>query len=653
MKRYFLHTVQGKLIGVLLIFMTIMLAVSIYTTRYMSETVMFREKENKLLGIASFLEKKLGDRGYDGILEEAGASGATKEEKLAVLNQKLSEVTDEVSSMYAGLGVGFYSIDLDSILTYGPSSEYGSNVGKAIGADHPGRTVMSSNEPVVSRGTMVRGNIMNAMCPIERNGRVIGYTWANELTTDIEKEYVGLTSTLTVFLVLFFIFVIATVILLSRRIVRNVDKIVAGIKEMRFDLSKRIERFDDEFGEVSENINDMADHIEKSTKEKEALAVAKANNRAQRDFLARMSHELRTPMNGVLGMTRLAMQAETKEDGMLYLKKIQSSATLLLGIINDILDFSKIEEGKLTLDKHPFSIREIADNINELIRPRTAEKGLAFSVEIDDSVPKMATGDSLKLSQVLLNLLGNSVKFTQEGFIKLKMAALPQKDHQFRLVCAVSDSGIGISEEQQKLLFKPFSQADSSTARQFGGTGLGLSISKALVELMGGVVSLDSAAGEGSTFSFYVVLDAYEGPALVHDGQTETAERLYDGYHVLLAEDIEINREIALAVFTEFGFSIDFAENGEEAVRAFQEKRYDLIFMDIRMPHMDGLEATRRIRALEKQNEHIPIIAVTANAMNEDRLASMEAGMDGHISKPLSIDEIKKEIRRVLAKQSK
>jgi CheY-like chemotaxis protein len=368
-----------------------------------------------------------------------------------------------------------------------------------------------------------------------------------------------------------------------------------------------------------------------------------------------MSHEIRTPMNGVLGMTRLAMQAETPEQSREYLKKIQSSASLLLGIINDILDFSKIEAGKLQLESRLFSLEELIDTIRELILPRISEKGLDFFVTVDPSVPTRAVGDDLRLSQILLNLLGNAVKFTGEGSITLEIGGRPpvaaETDSDvFWLECKVRDTGIGMTPEQQDLLFQPFSQADSSTARRFGGTGLGLSISKALVEMMGGVIAVTSAPDGGSLFAFFIELNRAE---------TETAEetwidpemenRRYEGSTLLLAEDNEINQEIAVAVLSELGAEVEIANNGEEAVEAFLRKDYSLIFMDIRMPLMDGLEAARRIRSSGKHDAAaIPIIAMTANAMQEDREASFAAGMNGHISKPIDVEEIKKVLFREL-----
>jgi signal transduction histidine kinase/CheY-like chemotaxis protein len=661
----FFYSIQGKMLLIFLLFMSISLVIIWYISGYISHSVL-GEKQDKLLGIAIVLDKYLGDDTYDDILRRRGAESASREEKIAVLNRELEAITDVTASAYKGLGIGYYSRELDAILTYGPSAEFGDFVGRSIGEDHLGRTVMASGLARVTTGSMVRGNIMNAMHPVIRNGKAIGYIWANELVTAIERELRTITRQVFLISGITYGIIFILVLLLSRRILEDINRIVSGVRFLRFDLSRKIGKTGGELGEVVDSINNMADEIIKANESQQALIRAEAANAAQRDFLARMSHEIRTPMNGVLGMTRLAMQAETPGQCQEYLKKIQSSASLLLGIINDILDFSKIEAGKLELESYTFNLIELIDNIRELMMPRIDEKGLEFIVTLDESIPSLVQGDALRLSQILLNLLGNAVKFTGRGFIGLEMrsrpvspelsAELPEKT-KIRLDCMVRDSGIGMSSEQQNILFQPFTQADSSTARKFGGTGLGLSISKVLVELMGGAITVSSEPGKGSVFAFFVELETSECEAAKEpEIVPEMEDRRYEGYSFLLAEDNEINQEIALAVLSDLGAQVDIAGNGEEAVEAFLQKEYSLIFMDIRMPIMDGLEAARRIRAIEAERREksrenskgIPIIAMTANAMKEDREASLAAGMNDHISKPINIMEIKKSLYREL-----
>jgi two-component system sensor histidine kinase HydH len=455
-KRFFLYSFQGRMLFLIMLCMTVFFFATWYMARYMSQTIMRGEKESKLMGYARMMSGHFGPGSYDDILRRYGAESASREEQIAILNRELRDITERTAMSFPGLGIGFYSRELDAIITYGPEAEYGKTVGAPIAPEHPGRIVMRTNTAMVRTGSMVRGNIMNAMFPMEREGKVIGYIWANELTTDIEKQLRQTTGRVLGLLGIIYVFLVALVVFLFRRSVRDISRIVKGVRELRYDLTKTLDKADGEMGEVVESINAMAADIIKANEERKALMLAEAANLAQRDFLARMSHEIRTPMNGVLGMTRLAMQAVTAEQRMDYLKKIQSSAALLLGIINDILDFSKIEAGKLDMEKQPFNLFELVDNIRELILPRIDEKGLRFFVSLDESAPAQVIGDGLRLSQVLLNLLGNAVKFTLQGSISLEINARPLPSGNLRLDCMIRDTGIGMSTEQQESLFKPF-----------------------------------------------------------------------------------------------------------------------------------------------------------------------------------------------------
>jgi signal transduction histidine kinase/ActR/RegA family two-component response regulator len=660
MKRFFLHSTQGRIIALLLLFMTASLAASWFTIHYATQTVLKEEKKGKLTAFANFLDIYLGDRTYDDILAEQGALDATREEKIAVLNAELKGITDEMAASSPGLGVGYYSRELDAILTYGPSSEYQNTVGTSIAENHPGRVVMATGRASVQEGTMVRGDIMNAMVPVTRDGETIGYIWANELRTKIEQDFSRITSGMLTLIIIIYIVVVFVAILFFRRTTRDIAEIVKGVRELRGDLTKRLSVAGGDLGEVVESINTMAADILKAQEEHKALLMAEAANQAQRDFLARMSHEIRTPMNGVIGMTLLAKSAPTEAQRLDYIDKIQLSASLLLGIINDILDFSKIEAGKMEIESAPFHVDNIIDTVRDIVQPKADEKDIELNISVDASVPKMVRGDGMRLSQILLNLLGNAIKFTQEGSVTLTMRAAPTGGGKIRLDCSVRDTGIGMDEAQMENILKPFAQADSSTARKFGGTGLGLSISKALTELMGGRLAIASKPGEGSDFSFFLYLEPYDDKAageLIMDD--EAAEQRYEGYELLLVEDNEINRIIAETLFAAMGFVIDTAEDGREGVEAFSSKHYDLILMDIRMPVMDGFEATHEIRRIEAEREasgadaapRVPIIAMTANAMQEDRELSIEAGMDGHISKPINIGEVQSVIYDVLIRR--
>ena len=659
MRRFFFHSVQGRIMAILLFFMTISLLGSFFVVRTMSQNIMSSEKANKLLLTAGLLDFQLGDRSYEDILLEHGAEDASREEKIAVLNRELSAFGDSMTEFYPDLGVGYYSLELEAILTYAPSEQYKSTIGVPIAADHPGRIVMQTNEAMVRTGTMVRGNIMNAMHPISRNGIVIGYAWANELASTIETEY--RTTSTNILLVMLFIYLVSVgmAFALSRRSMRDIDTIVKGVRMLRSDLSRTIPKAGGDLGEVVDSINAMAADILKAQDDHKALLLAEASNLAQRDFLARMSHEIRTPMNGVLGMTQLAQNAKTEAQRMEYLGKIHASASLLLGIINDILDISKIEAGRMEIEAHAFRFMETIDNIRDLMTPRTDEKNLALVISVEDSVPEMVVGDSLRISQILFNIVGNAVKFTQEGSVTLRVSAQEAPENQLQLNFAVEDTGIGMDDQQQQAVFKSFTQADSSTARKFGGSGLGLSISKALIELMGGEISVTSTPNKGSTFRYTIFAESYEG-----GGEEELDEQgaaapfqSYEGFTVLLVEDNEINQEIAKAILEDMGLTVDIANDGREGVAAFEAKKYDLIFMDIRMPVMDGIEATQEIREIERRSvtfgdtpPHTPIIAITANVMQADRDATSAVGMDGHISKPIVLEELCAILEKMLKK---
>ena len=655
MKRFF-HSLQIRTNLILVLCITLSFFSFWFSMRYLSDGITKSQREEKLFFAAGMLDFALGDRTYDSILYEYDMQDASKEAQIALLNRVLAKSCDEIAALHPGLGIGYYSRKLDAILTYAPSAEYGSSVGASLAENHPGRLVMLNNEKMVRVGTMVRGNIMNAMHPIVRHGAVIGYAWANELSAQINSQFLAFSNQVLLFMGFFYIFALFVAVALSQRSLRSLTNIIAGVSTLRSDLSYRLPTGEGELGDLTDSINAMAEDIAKAQEERKALLLAEAANVAQRDFIARMSHELRTPMNGVLGMTQLAQTAPTEEARLNYLSKIHSSASILLGIINDILDFSKIEAGKMTLDIHPFSLPEMVLTIQDLIAPRLEAKNLSLVVSIDKSIPQMAEGDGLRLSQILLNLLGNAAKFTLEGSVTLSLRASLLEDDRLRLYGEVRDTGIGMDAQQLASVFSPFVQADSSTARRFGGTGLGLSITKAMIDLMNGEISVESEIGKGSAFSFFVELSQYHGePPAAFTEQKIYLNQRYDGYHSLVVEDNEINQEIAKAFLTDMGFTVEIAGNGEEAITAFTQHAYDLIFMDIRMPVMDGLTATRKIRSLEKKMSkakgvslRIPIVAMTANAMQEDRKASQVAGMDSHISKPIDMNEVRQVLYSLL-----
>jgi signal transduction histidine kinase/CheY-like chemotaxis protein len=388
---------------------------------------------------------------------------------------------------------------------------------------------------------------------------------------------------------------------------------------------------------------------------------ARNASRAKGDFLANMSHEMRTPLNAVIGMTAIAKGSSDPKKKDYCLERIEEASTHLLGVINDILDMSKIEANKFELSSANFVFEAVLKRAADVIGFRAEEKHLDFTVHADERIPRVLTGDDQRLAQVITNLLSNAVKFTPEhGEIRLDAQLTEETDGLCTIRISVSDTGIGVSDEQKSRLFTSFEQADSSTSRRFGGTGLGLAISKRIVEMMDGTIWVESAPGRGSVFLFTMrmrrafsdmkqELSALESAGAASGEAARTDEAgCFAGRCILLAEDIEINREIVMSLLAPTAIDIDCAVNGTEAVRMFGEApaRYDMIFMDLQMPEMDGYEATRRIRALDRPRaKEIPIIAMTANVFREDIEKCLEAGMNGHVGKPLDLAEVMMRLR--------
>ncbi len=367
----------------------------------------------------------------------------------------------------------------------------------------------------------------------------------------------------------------------------------------------------------------------------QARKTAEEASRAKGQFLANMSHELRTPMTGVIGMLDLALGEELTPVLRSYLEVADSSARSLLRLLNDILDMTKIEAGKLSLEEEPFVLRECVAGVIDLLTPEARRKGLDLTFTLADGLPEIAVGDRMRLQQVLTNLVGNAVKFTDQGYVKTEVTGGdPDSTGTRKFTFTVTDTGIGIPADKKELIFQMFSQADISHARRFGGAGLGLAISRELAILMGGTISFASKEGAGSTFTFTVPLGETRSaaePVETHLPETEESDP-----RLLLVEDDPVTLQIIDLMLRRANFDLDIAVNGRQGIEMWETGNYDLVLMDVQMPGMDGFEATRTIREKERaRGGHTPIVAMTAFALKEDEDKCLAAGMDAYVPKPI------------------
>ncbi len=408
--------------------------------------------------------------------------------------------------------------------------------------------------------------------------------------------------------------------------------------------SDRANRFDATHVATLRLVADLTAMVYRNVTVQHALVQAKeraeAASRAKGQFLANMSHEVRTPLNGIMGMAALLVETPLTDEQREFAQVIRTSASALLDIVNDVLDVSKVEAGMMVIERAPFDLRAACEDVVSLCAQIAAERGVELHLDYDRDCPSELVGDVGRVRQILLNLVTNALRFTPQGWVRVVVRERDKRDRGSLIDIAVVDTGVGIAPDKMEYVFEKFTQADTSTTRRFGGTGLGLTISRGLTQLMGGTLTVVSALGEGSTFTARLPFARPDGMGSVappsHE-QLDAWRPLSRALRVLVVEDNPTNQRVAVQLLKKLGASAEVAVDGGDAINRLRSRVYDVVLMDCHMPVMDGLEATRAIRALSGESATVPIIAMTASAMEDDRVACIAAGMNAYVSKPVDL----------------
>lgn len=517
------------------------------------------------------------------------------------------------------------------------------------GADSPVDTV-SAEKTINDISKFKRSRVITV--PVEIGGETVAHVYA---LMDMAPMWAGVLNEVLRMLMIA-VAVSVVVIIFARQLLKAALQPInaLALAMMRVSVEHRYslrlnKSSNDEVGILVDGFNEMLGQIETREWElqknalhlRELKEVAEAASRAKSDFLANMSHEIRTPLNAIIGMTYLAQMTNPNPQQAEYLEKIHYSGELLLGVINQILDYSKIESGKMEIEHRVFDLDALTTAIVSLFDSRVNEKGLKLTIDIAGDIPRKLVGDLLRLQQVLSNYVGNAIRFTEQGEVNVEAKVYSQNENELLLYFEVRDTGIGLSDEEQKQLFQAFQQADASTSRQYGGTGLGLALSKRLAELMGGEVGVISQKGQGSRFWFTARLARVEtlDQAIAGKGEGARSAAVTQpggllGARVLLVEDNPLNQQVAIKLLEKAGLLVNVASNGQEALDWLHKEKFDCVLMDVQMPVMDGFEATRQIRS-DPAISNVCIIAMTANAMQEDKSQCLAVGMNDFITKPI------------------